>query len=428
MLKPSAKWMTAFCSLWACSGILAAEPTAVTADAVINRQDNWIQQVSCDPCAPGSSACDGSCGSGCGLGSCGSGCGLFGGGCGDPWDLSDSLCGLLGNGDNHGWDIGGWFQAGYHNHSDGIFNTYPHHFQLHQGYLYAEKVADGSDGFGFGGRVDAVYGTDAQNTQAFGNNPGRWDFQNGWDHGVYGWAMPQLYAEVAYHDLSVKFGHFYTLLGYQVVPATGNFFYSIPFTFNFSEAFTHTGALATYTASDDVTLYGGWTAGWDTGFDRFNGGSSFLGGASVNLLDNLTATYILTAGNLGWIGDGYTHSIVVDWTINDKWEYVFQSDMDHTNVDPFGVANGYNTIGVNQYLFYTINDQLRAGARFEWWKFNGVSVYDFTAGVNIQATSNLLIRPEWRYRWSPTLNNDPASDAAFSWEQGIFAVDAILTF
>jgi hypothetical protein len=122
------------------------------------------------------------------------------------------------------------------------------------------------------------------------------------------------------------------------------------------------------------------------------------------------------------------HAIVVDWVINDKWEYVIQSDLNHTDTDPFGVANGYNTIGINQYLFYTISDRLKAGVRGEWWKFNGVSVYDFTAGVNIRPTANLVIRPEWRYRWSPTLNDDPASDATFNWEEGIFGVDAILTF
>ncbi len=34
-----------------------------------------------------------------------------------------------------------------------------------------------------------LYGVDAQKTQAFGNNNGSWD--NSFDHGVYGWAIPQ---------------------------------------------------------------------------------------------------------------------------------------------------------------------------------------------------------------------------------------------
>lgn len=424
-------WLTAAFGLACSAAASAAEPAAVlNADAVFqSSQSNWVQPVQCaeapcadDFCAPG--ACDAAGGD--------HGCGGFGlcGDLGDPWTLSSLF------GDDPCFTVAGWMQAGYHTRSDGIFNTYPNHLQLQQGYMYVEKVADGSDGVGFGGRFDAIYGTDGQNTQAFGNPFGTYDFDKHFNHGVYGWALPQAYVEAAYGDLSIKAGHFYTLLGYQVVPATGNFFYSIPWTFNFSEAFTHTGALATYSASDNVTLYGGWTLGWDTGFQQLNSGNSFLGGTSLKLLDNVTATYILTAGNLGWIGEGYTHSFVLDWVINDKWEYVGQTDLVHTNINPFAGSvfapylqgDGYNTIGLNQYLFYNINDRLRAGMRAEWWKANGVSIYDFTAGVNIQAHANLLIRPEWRYRWSPTLNNVDAVDDTFNFEQGIFAVDAILTF
>ncbi|MFO1093519.1 MAG: outer membrane beta-barrel protein [Planctomycetaceae bacterium] len=347
---------------------------------------------------------------------------------GDPWKGASLL------GEDPCWDFGGWWQGGYHTRSDGIFNTYPNHVQLQQGYLYVQKVADGSEGFDWGGRMDMVYGTDAPNTQAFGNHFGRYDFNSAFNMGQYGWAFPQAYIEGAYHDFSVKVGHFYTLLGYQVVPATGNFFYSIPWTFNFAEAFTHTGALGTYKASDDVTLYGGWTLGWDTGFDQYHGGSSFLGGASVKLLDNVTATYICTAGNLGWIGSGYTHAIVVDYVINDKWEYVFQTDLDHTNVDPYNATFGrtpgdaWNTIGVNQYLFYNLTSRVRAGARAEWWKFNGDSIYDITAGTNIKVTPNFLLRPEWRYRWSPALQNNAVANDTFNFEKGIFAMDAIITY
>ena len=66
------------------------------------------------------------------------------------------------------------------------------------------------------------------------------------DNGIYGWAMPQAYGEVGYGDWSVKVGHFFTPVGYEVVPATGNFFYSHSLTLFNSEPFTHTGVLGTY--------------------------------------------------------------------------------------------------------------------------------------------------------------------------------------
>lgn len=448
-------WKKWLCTVTATMGMgsmaLAGDARGfINTDSVFGEEGNNIRLVSnscttdpcapdacapTDPCCPGiGDACDAALSSeGCDAG----GCGFLGG---DGFDLGSKLFD-----EGSGWDVGGWMQFGYTNKNDGVFNTHPGRFNAHQMNLYVEKVADGSNGVGFGGRVDLMYGVDASNTQSFGNNPGNFDFANGWDHGIYGWAMPQLYGEVAYKDLSVKVGHFYTLLGYQVVPATGNFFYSIPYTFNFGEAFTHTGALATYKASDKVTLYGGYTLGWDTGFDQRFGGSSFLGGASVAVTDKITATYICTAGDLGWIGEGYSHSLVIDYKINDKWEYVLQTDHDtmDKSINATSGFGHYDASGVNQYLFYTINDQWKAGARAEWWKCNGTSLYEMAYGINYKPMKNLTIRPEVRYNWVPgTIGNAPFSQGplpvASATGNGttandynnnfIFGIDAVLTF
>jgi hypothetical protein len=373
--------------------------------------DNNVKGVAfaSDCCEPQCGAADSCCADPCCGTDCGDGCDC-GSGCGAACPLvgaveAISLAGLLGLADDSQLVIGGWSQWGYHNKSDGVFNTYPNHFQAQQQYLYAGWTADGSDGLGIGGRIDAVYGTDGPNTQAFGNNPGNWDYLNGFDHGVYGWALPQAYAELAYNDLNVKVGHFYTLLGYQVVPATGNFFYSIPYTFNFSEAFTHTGVLGTYTMSDTITLYGGWTLGWDTGFDQRDGGNSYLGGASVGIGDALTVTVISTGGDLGWIGDdGYTHSIVGVLDLTDKFQYVFQSDLVDVNNSPASDGSRYDTFGINQYLFYTFNDVVKAGGRMEWWKADGTSLYEMAYGLNLFPAKNLIFRPEIRYNWCPSEN------------------------
>ena len=395
------------------------------ADAIFGTSEpSLVQQISHDACGPAPCDLDLSCDDlGCDAVDCDS-CYLFGG---DGWDLGDSLfC------EDSGWDIGGWVQVGYTNRSTGLFNDLPNRFNWHQVWLFAEKVADGSEGVGFGGRIDFMYGIDAGDTQAFGNNPGRWDYENGWDRGAgYGYAMPQLYGEMAIGDLSIKAGHFYTLLGYEVVTAPDNFFFSHAFTMYNSEAFTHTGVLATYAASDNVTLYGGWTLGWDTGFDQFGSGNSFLGGASVGVTDNLSVTYILTAGDFGAIGDeGYSHSIVADWAITDKLNYVFQSDL--LSVSPIGGGHT-DTIGVNQYLFYWFNDCLGLGGRAEWWKsdqggFGSDSYYEITGGVNYKPMANLVIRPEVRYQWSPDNNATPAQSIVPVDEGAIFGIDAILTF
>ena len=382
-----------------------------------------------DPCADCGDGCD--CGSGCGGGIVGAIEGI-------------SLASLLGLSADSPLVIGGWSQWGYHNDNDGVFNTHPDLFQAQQQALYAGWTADGSDGLGLGGRVDVMYGTDASNTQSFGNPPASFDYQHGWDHGIYGWAIPQAYVEAAVGDFSVKVGHFYTLMGYQVVPATGNFFYSIPYTFNFNEAFTHTGALSTWAVSDSLTLYNGWTLGWDTGFDQLNQGNNYLGGFAYTLTEGATFTYIVTYGNLGWRDGGddnsYAHSCVLVADLTDSIQYVGQSDLLDTSNPGVSEADSF---GINQYLYYTMNDVVKLGGRVEWWKADGISLYEMAYGVNIKPLSNLTFRPEMRYNWCPsdvaptnflpvvsqpiysTGNETAFSDYKNNW---IFAMDAVFTF
>ena len=88
--------------------------------------------------------------------------------------------------------------------------------------------------------------------------------------------------------------------------------------------------------------------------------------------------------------------------------------------------------GVNNYLFYTINDCWKWGTRAEWWKSNQVtgetsSFYEVTTGLNYKASANLIVRPEVKFNWTP-------SDNAFNTATGgdfndvLFGMDAIYTF
>ncbi len=367
--------------------------------------------------APGGCDSCGGCSGGCGLGLCD--CSL-----GDAWTLQSVLCGSC----EPTINIGGWLSAGYHSESNDLFNSRPDELALHQGWLYAEKVATSERPFGF--RADIMYGIDADDTQAFGNNPGEWDFDNGLDFGAYGWAIPQLYGEVMLTDKwSVKAGHFYTLVGYEVVTAPDNFFYSHAITMYNSEPFTHTGAVATGTLTDNLTVYAGWTLGWDTGFDQFGDGSSWLGGFSYAPNDDFTFTYISTAGDFGARGDdAYSHSLVFDMTLTENFNWVVQSDL--VRVD----ATGEDNVGINQYFLYTVSDCLGLGARMEWWKADNItgyaphgavlpadgsfSYYAATFGANIRPHANFIVRPEVRIDWSP----------AADYDESYFGVDAIFTF
>jgi len=341
----------------------------------------------------------------------------------EPWELFPETC--------SGLKVGGWSQMGYHTggangngtqnpFAAGTFNNYPNVVQLQQAWIYAEKVAETYGcGFDWGFRADYVYGTDGQDTQAFGNTPGIWD--QPWDNGAnYGSAIPQLYAEAAYDDLKVKMGHFYTIVGYEVVPAVNNFFYSHSFTIAY-EPFTHTGVLAEYALNDRVTLYGGWTAGWDTGFDQ-NGGDTFLGGIAFELTDAMSLTYVATMGDFGFgangsDSDGYNHSVVLDWDMTCRLNYVLQTDY----IDNTLTWRG-QIFTVNQYAIYTLSDRWALGGRFEWVNHSDLNreITEVTVGANYRPHPNIVIRPEARV--------DVLHDVPTFQDSTVFGIDAIVTF
>jgi len=369
------------------------------------------------PAATAPAVCDSGCaGNGCASGCCDSGCGcscyMFGSD--EAWELTTPT-------DCRRMKIGGWLQMGYHSQQTplstargdlGAFNDVPNDVNLQQAYIYIEQVADGDCGcWDWGYRADFLYGTDAQKTQAFGGT----GFDNSFDNGVYGWAIPQAYLELDNGAWNFKIGHFYTLVGYEVVTAPGNFFYSHAYTMFNTEPFTHTGVIGSYEASDNLTIYSGYTLGWDTGFERFQGGSNAIGGFAWTMNDQMTLTYIMTAGDFGLRGQGYSHSVVFDYVINDCWEYVLQTD--HLNAQTANNVQDVDT-GINQYLFYTTNDCTKFGTRLEWWKNDGVSNYEATIGLNYSPHANLIVRPELRRDWTPANN----------FKELTFGVDAILTF
>lgn len=401
----------------------AAEPTDATAFA---DWDNGEEQPSCRWCR----------------------CGMLA----DPWTLPQP-----GRLKDRNVTIGGWLSGGVYGNQYGTRSNGPvglrdlsGEFTADQLWFYAERKTDtGGYGWDVGGRVDYLFGADGPDTQAFGDRS--WDY--GWwssaNH-AYGSAIPQLYAEVAYNDVKVKVGRFYTPIGYEVVQAPGNFFYSHSYSHTFGEPFTHTGVLASYAANENVTYYGGWVNGWDEGFADYGDGSMFLGGLSVNLSEKATLAWYVSAGKFGngaqaysgtgvVSGDLYYNCIILTCKLSDKWTYVLDHELgSNYNVDPrAGVNNQWYEI--NNYLTYQINDCLALAGRMEWFQDpQGARVsagslgdyYAVTTGFNYKPHSNIIIRPEIRYDWfngfagntALPFNNGASSD------QCSFGTDFIFTY
>ncbi len=315
-------------------------------------------------------------------------------------------------------NLGGWLATGYHNKSlplsrargDGrSFNDVPGSIELNQAWAFVErKASPEGDLADWGFRLDGVYGTDAQKTQAFGG--GGWD--NNFDNGVYGWAIPQLYGELAWGDTSVKIGHFFTPAGHEAVPSQPNFFYTRSLTSFNSEPFTHTGVLLAHELRDGLTVQGGWVAGWDTGFETAFNGNMFIAGLTANLSERAMLAWVSTAGNSGLRGsDALWQCVVFDWKLTEKLNYVAMSDLLRVN------ETLDDDVSLVQYLFYELNPRWKLGSRAEWWKDDGLSFWEWTSGINFTPAERLRIRTEVRHDVGPT-----------TYDLTSFGIDAILSF
>ncbi len=361
-----------------------------------------------------------------------------------------------------GIEFGGWADAGitYASHSNPSSNNYNdtvnpngngipfgtdrvNEFQLNQAYLYLEKAVDTSgSSWDIGGRVDFLFGTDANSTQA-----GGWDDQilgsnSNKTFNQYDIAFPQAYAEIFApigNGLTAKIGHFYTIIGYEVVTSPDNFFYSHAYTMNYGEPFTHTGALLTYTINSNWSITGGAVNGWDN-FRRNAGGGnwSFLGGVNWTSDDENTSLAIsLISGDQrnakGTSNNRTMYSIVLSHNFTDKLHYVLQHDFGtqpHSNI----AGQDADWYGINQYLTYDINEKVAAGLRAEWFSDRGgrinafgANYYAISAGVNYAPVSWLKFRPEVRYDWADT-NGAGTVFGGNKNEQVQVAADFIITF
>ncbi len=333
-----------------------------------------------------------------------------------------------------GIEVGMWASAGVTGNSNGktnapvLFNDKVNSFDLDQLNFYIERgVNTEGDSWDIGGRMDFMYGRDANNTQATG-----WD--DNWSNtGEYDIAMPQLYVEVFApigNGITAKLGHFYTTIGNEVVTSPDNFFYSHAYTMLYAEPFTHTGGLFSYDINDNFSINGGAVMGWDnmTGNpDAWN----FLGGGSWTSDDQASSVTVqLTSGGQSpTTGNTTMYSIVATHDFGDKLHYLIQHDFG-TSESMTGSQDRW--FGINQYVTYDINDELAIGVRAEW--FNdvdnarvsnmGANYLAASVGLNYSPVSWLKVRPEIRYDWA----DQDVFNSGADHDQIAIAMDVIVTF
>jgi hypothetical protein len=283
-----------------------------------------------------------------------------------------------------------------------------------------------------------MYGTDS----AFTTSVGFDDNITSSSYRYYTMAIPQAYLETNIPVLDgVKFkaGHFYTLIGYEVVPAPDNFFYSHAYTMQYGEPFTHWGGLFSKSFCDgQYTVTAGAVQGWDNLSDTADHNLAFLGGVSAEVAEGTVLTASVISGNEGRSANRTMYSLVLSHQFSDKLKWVAQHDLGVQEVNGGGDAQWY---GLNNYLIYSISDTLSTGFRAEWFNDDdGVRVaglrsgyggrgnyYGLTWGVNVNPVSYLTIRPELRYDFvrSPKSNGFGKADEN---DQLLVGLDAIFKF
>ncbi len=377
----------------------------------------------------------------------------------DPWKLPQP-CAF----ERLGINTGGWMQAGITFNGDTpadytngpmLTNDRSGEPQLNQLWLYFQRPIDTKGcGLDIGGRVDLLYGTDWR--AAYFHGLGFEDRINGPDS-LYGLSIAQMYAEVGINNLSIKMGRMTGILGYEIVPPMGNFFYSHSYALAYGEPVLITGLMGKYTLSKQLTAL----AGFHQGVHRFednNDQLNFQGGLTWERCDKLISlAYALDAGRNEFLpgqGDEYIQSLVLKLQLTERLLYVLQSDLGYINNSGAGAdAEWY---GINQNLFYTLNKNWSAGLRFEWFRdddgakvlglgnlpdargWNGAPGYagSFSAlslGLNWKPKSNVTFRPEVRWDWYDGLANAAGPyplpfDAGASNDQFTAAADLIVTF
>lgn len=394
---------------------------------------------------------------------------------------------------NLGLTVGGWINAGitYNaNAPSGKFNgpvTFgdrSSELQMNQLYLYVQRAVNaGGDDWDMGGRFDFMYGTDAVFTQAYGSPRGHWDLgliQGTEEERFYDIALPQAYLEIYApfgKGITAKIGHFYTIIGNEVVTAPDNFFYSHAYTMQYGEPFTHTGILLSTPLTDNFTLtgggvtgsdFGGWDGAWDKNLETW----AFLGGVNWTSDDKgssvaLTATsgeagrspsVLKQDGNRASGHDTNNwsmYSLVIKHDIMEGLHYTFQHDHGwYSNAlldNQTGLlSQDAEWYGINQYLTYDIQDDLAVGLRAEWFRdddgfrvaspgrtltaFPGAnSYYAVTAGLNWKPMKWLTVRPNVRYDWADKAgafdNNGGSSNfAGNKKDQFLFSTDVVVMF
>ncbi len=362
-----------------------------------------------------------------------------------PWSLFGNCCCL----NELGIHVGGYLQqsvntesrnptnppAGAGNFPGGGFFYRNDEYMFNRLQLSVDRPTNtGGCGWDIGGHVDLLYGTDyvflqARGLETHGDMSPKWNASAGSGFGgvgLMGLAIPQLYTEVAYNDLTVKLGHFYHPLGFfGFDPVKGILGNANTYTLFYDSILPVTGGQAKWKMGDRLTIGGGFhrgNANWEDNNNELNG----FGSVTWRFRDGESwVEYVFDVGaeDDAGVNQQYLQSIVLKWKLREQLTYVLQSHYGHVeNAVPGGGGDDFYSV-VNR-LAYEINEKWIVGAQYEWfddtngtrvWPSPGPGVWhELAFGANYKYCPNIWLRPQirWdRFEADPGVGPGPWGDS-----------------
>ncbi len=240
---------------------------------------------------------------------------------------------------------------------------------------------------GFGGLLNITLGKDADTIAAYGTIDKKKGPQDGVNQMV---DLTQLYGYYATGPVSFILGKYVTHAGQEVIKSRDDTNFSRSILFGFAIPFTHTGARATYKASDTLSLMLGANEGWDT-VTGDNGGltTEFDAEWAPSKKFSLFGTYLsgkqalayYTIGSTGAVdiskdasgsvltGTRTLLDLVATYNVSDALSLALNYDSGSQDGFAKGMLISNNTTaawsGTALYANYTINDNWRTSIRYE---------------------------------------------------------------
>jgi hypothetical protein len=350
-------------------------------------------------------------------------------------------------------------------------NNLANRWMGNQYYLVVENPLEPDDTVNLGFRVDNLFGHDWQ----FNHMHGLFDTSFQPNH-FAGFDPAQFYGEIhlpvlTSGGLDIRGGRWYSIIGFESVPAVTRPLLSVPYMFNYGQPFTHFGVLTTLHVGDRLKLYNGTVNGWDRWIDeRYQWG--YTGGfiwnspggrtsiaASMVWGPNQFPTFLpantpvppigapsppFLAGrrNLGYGSNDRTlFSVVLAQSWTDRLLQVVETDegfeRDVPGIGPGGTPRDASWYGLGNWFLYSFIQRddfhiLSGVWRAEVFRdSNGArtgyadTFYEMTLGLIYRPKPWLWVRPEARYDWAQ--HTHPYDDG-YSGSQFTIALDVIVLF